>query len=46
MIIFGKDERVKFEAIRDTLSNAVCRKYDEAQTYHDEIGRASCRERV
>ena len=35
MIIFGKDERVKFEAIRDTLSNAVCRKYDEAQTYHD-----------
>ncbi len=21
MIIFGKDERVKFEAIRDTLSN-------------------------
>lgn len=23
MIIFGKDERVKFEAIRDTLSNAV-----------------------
>lgn len=25
----------KFEAIRDTLSNAVCRKYDEAQTYHD-----------
>ena len=35
MIIFGKDERVKFEAIRDTLSNAVCGKYDEAQTYHD-----------
>ena len=24
MIIFGKDERAKFEAIRDTLSNAVC----------------------
>ena len=35
MIIFGKDERAKFENIRDTLSNAVCRQYDEAQTYHD-----------
>lgn len=35
MIIFGKDERRKFEEIRDTLSNAVCRQYDEAQTYHD-----------
>lgn len=35
MVILGKDERAKFEAIRDTLSNAVCRKYDEAQTYHD-----------
>ena len=35
MIIFGKDERAKFEAIRDTLSNAVCRQYDEAKTYRD-----------
>ena len=35
MIIFGKDERSKFEDIRDTLSNAVCRQYDEAKTYHD-----------
>ena len=25
----------KFEAIRDSLSDAVCRKYDEAETYHD-----------
>ena len=25
MIIFGKDERTKFEAIRGTLSDAVCR---------------------
>ena len=40
MIIFGKDERANFEAIRDTLSTAVCRQYDEAQTYRDEIGRA------
>lgn len=35
LIIFGKDERIKFEDIRDTLSNAVCRQYDEAKTYHD-----------
>ena len=35
MIIFGKDERAKFENIRDTLSNAVCRQYDEAKTYRD-----------
>ena len=35
MIIFGKDERAKFEAIRDTLSSAICRQYDEAQIYHD-----------
>lgn len=35
MIIFGKDERQKVEAIRNTLSSAVCRKYDESETYHD-----------
>jgi hypothetical protein len=35
MIIFGKDERAKFEDIRDTLSTAVCRQYDEAKIYHD-----------
>jgi len=35
MVIFGKDERAKVEAIRSTLSPAVCRKYDEAETYHD-----------
>ena len=35
MLIFGKDERAKFEAIRGTLSDAVCRQYDEAKTYHD-----------
>ena len=33
MIIFGKDERAKFEDIRDTLSDVVCRQYDEAKTY-------------
>ncbi len=35
MIIFGKDERTKFEAIRNTLSADICRQYDEAKTYHD-----------
>lgn len=35
MIIFGKEERVKFEEIRGTLSEAVCRQYDEAKIYHD-----------
>lgn len=35
MIILGKDERAKFENIRDILSNAVCRQYDEAKTYRD-----------
>ena len=35
MIIFGKDEREKFEEIRDTLSDSVCSQYDEAKTYRD-----------
>lgn len=35
MIIFGKDERTKFEDIRDILSNTVCKQYDGAKTYHD-----------
>lgn len=35
MIVFGKGERTKFEEIRDVLSEAVCRQYDEAKTYHD-----------
>ena len=35
MVIFGKDERAKFEEIRSTLSDAVCRQYDEAKIYHD-----------
>ena len=35
MIIFGKDERAKFEEIRETLSDSVCRQYDEATTYRD-----------
>lgn len=35
MIIFGKEERAKFEDIRESLSEAVLRKYDEASTYRD-----------
>ena len=35
MIIFGKNERAKFEDIRGSLSHSVCRQYDEAKTYHD-----------
>ena len=35
MIIFGKDERTKFENIRCTLSNTVCKQFDEAKTYRD-----------
>ena len=34
-IIFGKDERTKFENIRGTLSNTVCKQFDEAKTYRD-----------
>ena len=35
MIIFGKDERAKFEDLRDNLSSTVCRQYDEVKTYRD-----------
>lgn len=35
LVIFGKTEREKFEAIRGTLPDAVCARYDEAKTYHD-----------
>ena len=35
MIIFGKNERLKFEADRDQFSKEVQRIYDETQTYHD-----------
>jgi len=35
MIIFGKDEREKFEADRQNYSQEVQRIYDEATTYHD-----------
>lgn len=35
MVIFGKDERAKFEADRDDYSTEIQVVYDKAQTYHD-----------
>ncbi|WP_101772284.1 DUF3788 domain-containing protein [Peptostreptococcus faecalis] len=35
MIIFGKNERLKFEADRVTYSESVQKIYDEAKTYRD-----------
>lgn len=35
MVIFGKDERAKFEADRESYSDKVQAVYDNAQTYRD-----------
>lgn len=35
MIIFGKEERAKFEASRDDYSMEVQKIYDSSTTYHD-----------
>jgi len=35
MVIFGKDERAKFEADRESYSAQAQKIYDEAKTYHD-----------
>jgi hypothetical protein len=35
MIIFGKEERVQVEKIRNELSCDVQKVYDEAQIFHD-----------
>ena len=35
MVIFGKEERAKFEDMRAAFSDSVCRQYDGAKTYHD-----------
>ena len=35
MIVFGKDERAKFETERNNYSEQVQKIYDEAQTYRD-----------
>ena len=34
-VIFGKDERTKFEEERDCYSKETQTVYDKAQTYHD-----------
>ncbi len=34
-VTLGKGEREKFDAQRDKFSDAVCEKYDEAETLHD-----------
>ncbi|MDV3429643.1 MAG: DUF3788 domain-containing protein [Bacillota bacterium] len=35
MVIFGKDERAKFEADKQNYSLEVQKVYDESKTYHD-----------
>lgn len=35
MVIFGKDERAKFDDIRADLSDAICKRYDETTVYGD-----------
>lgn len=35
MIIFGKDERAKFEVNKANYSNEIQKSFDEAKTFHD-----------
>ncbi|MBV6370857.1 DUF3788 domain-containing protein [Enterococcus faecium] len=35
MVILGKDERVKFESVRNEYSESVQKIYDDSKTYHD-----------
>ncbi|MDR0310796.1 MAG: DUF3788 domain-containing protein [Acidobacteriota bacterium] len=35
MVVYGKDERIKFESNRSTFSDEVSDEYDKAHTYHD-----------
>lgn len=35
MVVFGQEERAKFEACRDSYSKETQKVYDEAQTYRD-----------
>ena len=35
MVVFGQDERTKFEASRDSYSKETLKVYDESQTYRD-----------
>jgi len=34
-VVLGKEEREKFDAQRETFSDAICKEYDQAETYHD-----------
>jgi len=34
-IVFGKDERAKFDEQRESFGEAVCKEYDVTETYHD-----------
>jgi hypothetical protein len=35
LIVFGSEERARFESIRNDVSHATSMHYDEATTYHD-----------
>ena len=35
MVILGREERARFDALRDSFSDTVRRQYDGATTYHD-----------
>lgn len=35
MVILGKDERAKFESLREAFSNETQKIYDETATFHD-----------
>jgi hypothetical protein len=35
LIIFGKDEREKFDNMHTKFSNYICNYYDNSKTYHD-----------
>ena len=34
-IVFGKDERARFDEQRESFGAAVCKEYDDTETYHD-----------
>jgi len=34
-VVFGKDERAKFDEQREAFGEAICKIYDEAETLHD-----------
>ena len=34
-IVFGKDERAKFEQQQESFGESVCKEYNDAEVYHD-----------